>query len=532
MTDRWRRQCGVVLAMLLLVATGCATDRQGSSESTSARPELVIGVGDDNSVSELPRANVATGFGDANAPVFETLVTMGSDYGVQPLLATSTEFRAPNTWRFHLRQGVTFHNGARFDANAVVDNVKRVWDSSLTALDPTKPDVATVVDDYTVDLTPSETNPRLPDQLVHPLFGLRAPGTYAGDGTTPEKTPTGTGPFRFESYSKADHLTVARYDSYWGPKAKTTKLTFRFVPDAGTRLLQLQSGELDAIYDFPRQQASASADDRTLTTVTSQPGGYDALLLNGKGVAPHELLDDLRIRQAVAYGIDKATIVQNVWKGSAEATNTVIPAALLGRDAEMVRGYPYDKAQAERLLTEAGWAAGPDGIRTKDGRRLELTLVVADPELQRPTPELVQAQLKEVGIDVKLEVPGNPRAYYDQLDQGQGDLFAEIGSQNDADPIFLESLFTVEAPAFAAYASHFGAGPEYDQLFLKAASSPEPDQARHLAAQAMQIAVDKAVVVVPIAAIDRIWGLRRNVRGFVPQPSVANQKWDGVYAVK
>ena len=532
------RRCrlAIVLALALAVPTACATDKKpprATGAGTEGKPELVVAAGADSSrLDPPPRANVATGYGNANAPVFEPLVTLAPDFSIKPLLATSWEFRPPNTWRFRLRTGVRFHNGTPFDAAAVADNVRRLWGNDTTSVTTLGPDSAKVVDDFTVDLTPRQPNLRLVEQLVHPLLGLQAPGTFAGAGTAPENTPTGTGPFKFGSYRKGEQLQVTRFEDYWGAKAKTERITFRFLPDDNARVLALKAGDVDAVYDFPREQATQFANDPDITTVKSAPGGYSALLLNHRGKAPYDILSDLKVRQAVAHGIDKAAIVNNVWKGNAEVMNTVIPAPVLGANASKVKGYPFDRAQARRLLDDAGWAPGADGIRTKGGRRLQLTLLVSEAELQRPAPELVQSQLKEVGIDVKLDIPSDPSTYFVRLEQGQGDMFAEIGNQNDANAIFLGALFTAESGGFADYAGSFGAGRDYDQNFTKAIQSPDTEEVRRLAAESMHIAVDTVVAAVPIAGINRIWGLRRNVQGFTPHPSAVSQKWSDVYATR
>jgi ABC-type transport system substrate-binding protein len=110
-------------------------------------------------------------------------------------------------------------------------------------------------------------------------------------------------------------------------------------------------------------------------------------------------------------------------------------------------------------------------------------------------------------------------------------MFAEVGSQNDGNAILLGALFASEdVEGFPGYATNFGAGADYDQLFAKANGSPDEGEVRHLAAEAMQIAVDRVVAVVPIAGIDRIWGLRRDVEGFSPHPSAVSQKWSEVHA--
>ena len=183
------------------------------------------------------------------------------------------------------RAGCTFHNGAPFDAAAVADNVNEAVGryDQLTALGP---DSATVVDDFTVDLTPTEPNLRLVEQLVHPLLWHPGPGHLRRAGhRAREHAPPAPGRSSSASYRKGEQLEVIRFDGYWGAKAKTEKITFRFLPDDNARVLALKAGEVDAIYDFPREQATQFANDPDITTVKSAPGAYSALLLNHQGQA-------------------------------------------------------------------------------------------------------------------------------------------------------------------------------------------------------------------------------------------------------
>jgi peptide/nickel transport system substrate-binding protein len=461
--------------------------------------------------------------------VFETLVSMADDYSLKPLLATAWEFVEPGTWRFHLRKNVKFHDCQPLDAKAVVYSAK-LWaqrpDNQLSL----GPDSAVAVDDTTVDIKPTVTNRRLAEQLVHPLYGIQAPGTSAGDGQAPATTPTGTGPFRFVSYTQGQSLAVARFDGHWGPKPVTGKITFRFLPDDAARLLALKAGQIDAMYDVPRAQVSDLKKDRTLRIVTSGVGSYDAILLNLHGQPPYDKLGDLAVRQAVAYGIDRKTVVDNIWKGNAEVMQTFIPAPALGSYASLVQGHPYDPGKARALLEADGWKLDPDGYRSRGGTKLELSLWVTQPDLQAPLPDLVQAELKDVGMKVSVNAPGDPSVYFDRLSASAGDMFAEVGDQNDANPVFLGAPFTAAPGGFSDYAKSFGVGSPYDQLFEQAIAAPTTDEARRLAGQAMHLALDQTVAAAPIAGIYRIWGLRSNVQGFAPRASEVQQTWDSVWA--
>lgn len=503
----------------------------GATAQPAVDQHFLLGAPEDTTELEpAPEANVAMGYGDANAPVFEGLVEMAPDFTIEPVLATSWEFVEPNTWRFELREGVTFHDGQPFNADAVAYTINELWANTDSNLTNVGPESAVAVDEHTVEVTPTEDNLRFLQQIGHPSKAMIAPGTFAGEGTSPENTPTGTGPFHFVSYNRGQELVVDRNNDYWGEPTQLDRITIRFYPDDTSRVLALQSGEVDAIYDVPREQAPALEAEPELQIARSGVGAYDAILLNSHGEPPYDILQDRRVREALALGINKEAIVENVWRGNAEVMQTLIPAPVLGQYADMVQGHPYDPDRARALLEEAGWTLGDGDIRTKDGRRLEMTMLAWKPELQQPMPELVKAQLEEIGIDLTLDISSDSSIYFDRLGNGEGDLFAEVGNQNDANPIFLGAIFTgVQPGGFGSYGAAFGPEGAYDDAFREAFTTPDTERVRELAATAMHVAVDEYIAAVPIAGIYRIWGLSDRVQGFVPHPSSANQKWDAVW---
>ena len=226
-----------------------------------------------------------------DAGVNETLTRLGEDYSVQPGLATRWEFIAAGTnpdypgrptWRFFLRPGVKFHSGADFTAADVKWSFDRAraqnLDTSLT-MSSSGPSSVVVVDPLTVDITPRiltgnppSTNLRLPESFVHQFYGIYRDGTRPElYGTDPAGTVDGTGPFRFDSYTANDSITVTRNDAYWGPKARLGRINFKLVSDDTTRRLALDTGSIDVVFDVGRQQVAALRASSDVQVVTAPP---------------------------------------------------------------------------------------------------------------------------------------------------------------------------------------------------------------------------------------------------------------------
>jgi peptide/nickel transport system substrate-binding protein len=240
------------------------------------------------------------------------------------------------------------------------------------------------------------------------------------------------------SYSAEEELVVERNENYWGEPAKLDKITFRFYPDDTTRVLALQNGEVDLINDVPQGILFSLEGQSGIKIMTSPVGNVTLMYVARRDAEGNpKLLANPLLRRAVAASMDSESYVSGVLDGNAEVVDTIAPPAVLGDYADMVEGVDYDTAEAERLLDEAGWTRDGDGIRTKNGRPLEPTIVFGRVDLT--TVEFVQAQLREVGIDGKI-AQLDPGAYTDALDNGDYDLDISIPNQNDANPAFLLSL--------------------------------------------------------------------------------------------
>lgn len=527
--NRLRPLTAAVVALLVLAAA-CGSDDKEDASATSTAPklattqELSVGFTEDQYVLEGPE----TGLGayPLNVNVYETLTYLSADYQVKPGLAERWELRPPNTWRFYLRKGVKFHDGQPLTAQAVkAGTFDRVATRRGGGTIKAGPESAVVVDDHTIDFTATGPNLRVPEQLVHPSNFVPAPGSEPG------KKPVGTGPFRFVEYQPKERIVVEANPDYWGDKPTLTKITFRFYPDSETRRLALESGDIDLAYQVPRPDV-ADMEARGFRIEKSEVGAYRALYANVHGVPPHDLLGDPKLREALAKAIDRKALVEGVLDGLATTDPTWVPPSSLGQHRSAVKGVGYDQAGAKKLLDDAGWVPGGDGIRAKDGRPLKLKLVSGFPsaEVHRPVPTYLQAELKKIGVDVEIVERPDSASFQALISSGEGDLFLEEGNQNDANPAFLPVLllYTGGTGASAPYQKLFAPGPRFDELIAPALTAPDLDGVREAVGEALHEAIDVQKVLIPLAGVFRIYGMREEVQGFVPHPSFLNVQWSGV----
>ena len=502
--------------------TGTQASTPDAAEAVPTGELIVAALQDDYRI-EPNRATV--GMYPLNANVFEPLVRVAPDYQVVPMLAESWEFAEPNTWRFVLRQGVTFHDGTPLTAEAVKWSMSRVAATGGGILGVDENSVE-IIDDFTVEITPARTNMRVVQQVVHPSYSIVAPNTE------PAELRIGTGPFREVEYLREDRYVVESYDDYWGDAASVSKITFRFIPDATTRVLALQSGEVDFVIDVPRESAQELDSADGFSVITSSVGAYQALSFLIHGEEPYDLGRSKEIREAVAYAIDKEAIVDGVWQGLADSRSTMIPPAILGPAADMIVGTTYDPDRSRQILDGAGWIEGSGGVREKDGRQLKLTMIVRS-ATGLAMPEFVQAQLKDVGIEMGIDVTPDTATYEARVLAKEFDISAGMGNQNDANPCFLPDLLYYSPdpegdPESQMYGAAYAPGQVFDVHIDDCRAALTTEEVQEAAARAMKVLIDEEFVVIPLAGTYRIYGSSDVVKGFEPHPSNLNQLWTSV----
>lgn len=518
----------LVLALLLAACGGqpegapTDDDPDDTTDETSGEPDtdatVVIASDEDEWPAQGDGPNSSTWAYPLNANVFETLIVLDADYSLQPGLAEDWELVEPATWRFHLREGVTFHDGTEMTAADVEWSIERVLqkDSPGPLADSLTPETIVAVDDYTVEITPDPPNMRLPEQILHPNNAIVPEGVHNDD-----EEVVGTGRFRIVEYRENEVAVVERNEDYWGEPAQVAGIEFRFLPDPQTRIEALRSEEADVALEVPPDAvATLEADDR-FTIARSEPGRNQLIYINITGEEPFDLGADPAIREAVSFAIDREAYVETAFAGEADPGRWMAPGRVLGEFADMVEPVPYEPGTSREVLEDAGWVEGDDGIRERDGRRLEL-VIIGWPEVTLASFQLIQAQLADVGIDLEIRQASDRPTYNNFYGDTQFDLDLEVPNQNDGNPAFLPVLrmFSEREAAF-----RFAPGGEFDEWARTSNAAPTTEEVQEASAEMMRILIHDEHIVVPLAGVYRIYATGEGVDLPVVHPSRLNQSW-------
>lgn len=470
-----------------------------------------------------------------NTNIFDTLIRMDTNFQLHPMLAESWEYlEADNTWRFSLRQDVSFHNGQPFTAQAVVETMNRIASGEFGNVLNIDQNSTVAVDEYTVDIKPVAPDLQLPGRIAHPIFSIQAPDSDPFKGEH-----IGSGPFKLVEYIKDDHISVEKNPDYWGSVPQVDQINFVFMPDPNTRVEALQAQEVDIIYNVPLDTAKQLSSVSHVRALPSTVGAYQAISILLTGQKPHDITQDVLVREAIGYAIDRQVIINTVFDGFAADNQTLVPPGLLGQSVAEIKGYTYDPERAKTLLEEAGWQdTDGDGIREKDAQSLTLELISGFPSGpdNRQTPEVLQAQLRDVGIDLKITTVPDVPNYESFLTDKQGDLWLETGNQNSASPCFNPRYLYYGRDANPniyqlAFAPGQAGWSTFDDEADKCGTTSDATEAGQHAASAMHVLIDEARAVIPLVGLYQIWFTADNIQNFEPHPIFVMARWDTVSVV-
>ena len=336
----------VAVTAVLIALTACSTGQR--VDLGDASNNLIAAIAGEPDQLDPHKTSAYFSF-EVLENVFDTLVEPDADLEMRPALAESWEVSADQLlWTFRLRPGVTFHDGSPLTADDVVFSYRRIIDERLANVDKFSAvtDVR-AVDPLTVAIRVEQPTPNLLTNIGG-FKGMAIVARHNVESGQIARHPVGTGPFAFQSQKGGDSITLTANPSYWGGAPKVPGVTFRFISEPSTALSALQAGEIDWTDSVPTQRVAQLRDDDSLHLAVTTSNDYWYLALN----EAHEPWDDVRARQAVAYGIDRDAIVAATSYGTAAANQLAIPEGNPWyTDYDR---YRHDPDTANRLLDEAG----------------------------------------------------------------------------------------------------------------------------------------------------------------------------------
>ncbi|OMD58039.1 nickel ABC transporter substrate-binding protein [Paenibacillus odorifer] len=424
-----------MLLVIVVLISGCSNSNNSNStaranntanneaaQGSEAQDKTVtVAISSDAGIDRLD-AGAYDGSMNVHAMIYEGLVEYGEKGEILPSLAESWDIsKDGKVYTFHLRHDVKFSDGTEFNADAVKFSFERWIKDPANSLNvATAMQSLVVVDEHTITMTFNKAYyPFLTELSFARPVRIISPSAVepAGDITGKFIKAIGTGAWMAESYKTDQEAILVRNPNYWGEMPKLSKIILKVIPDPQSRVLALQAGDVDIaggqMGKLPVESVPVIEADSSLTLQKAQGTNSHFMIFNYKTTA----LQDLNVRKAINLAINKKSIVDDLMDGIGSEAQGLFPLTVPYVTESNNTWYGFDLLEAKQLLAAAGYTdSDGDGIVQKDGAPLELNFVLQQAEYPewKSISELVQSELKEIGIRVNLQVL-EPNAYYDTL---------------------------------------------------------------------------------------------------------------------
>jgi peptide/nickel transport system substrate-binding protein len=513
----------LAISMLLIGCSDKTKETSGndnkSSDSGSKKDTLVYGRGGDSTSLDPITSTEGETF-KITENIMETLLQYGEqDTTVNPGLAKEWEVSDDGlTYTFKLQEGVKFHDGTDFNAEAVIFNFNRWMNGNAddfpyyTMFGGYKGEEGHVIkeikaiDEHTVQFV--LTRPQAPflKNLAMSPFGISSPAAVEKFGDKYRENPVGTGPFKFVEWKQNDRIVLEKNENYWQKGLpKLNKLIFRVIPENSARMNALVNGEID-VMDGLNNSDEANIKSNDKLQVIKRPSmnvGYLGFTVN------RPPFDNKLVRQALNYAIDKEAIINAFYGGQAIPAVNAMPPSIEGYN-DSVKDYPYDLEKAKALLKEAGFA---------NGFEMDLwAMPVARPYMPEgmKVAEVIQESFSKIGVKAKIQSV-DWATYLDKAAKGEFDAFmlGWTGDNGDADN-FLYTLLDKDSIGSNNYS--FYANDSLHDVLIKAQTESDQEKRNVLYKQAQEIIKDDAPWV-PLVHSTPLLAASKDVVNYLPHPT-------------
>ncbi len=449
--------------------------------------------------------------------VIEALIELDQQGRAHPRLATGWQVsRDGREWTFRLREGIMFHDGTPFNADAVKFSFDRILDpatKSQTGLS----EIGTyqssqVVDSKTIKMTFKEPYAPFFNNLHDVVLGAVSPAAVKKYGADFGSNPVGTGPYKFQEWVRGGHITLVRNDKYVNTSDivshKTLPyldtLTFRVIMEDQTRLNSLRTGEADFIYRVPAINVEGVQSDPRFQVFKNMYAGEPVMFLINRSKFP---TDDLAVARAMQFAVNKQVVTRIATAGISPVAYGPLKPVVWGYNPEVEKLYRYDPPKARQVLEEAGWKAGPGGIRVKNGQACKMVCAVKSDPVTVSMLTAIQGMLKSVGIDLEIQTMALPAS-------------EELARQGKSNMTFMEwrgidpDILTVQFHSKNIGGWNMGhfRNPALDRLLDEGRALVDPKQRLPLYQKAQMVIMDQAATL-PLYNLIAIDGAKNNLTG-------------------
>ena len=462
---RKKKSVGAVFCLMTLFLLSC---------SSRPDPNTLVMLIETSPTNLDPRVGIDAWSERIDSLICDDLLSRGDDLNVAPGLAEKWEIPDPLTYVFHLHRGAKFHDGRLLTAR----DVKWTFDSLLQGkIRSTKAAVYKFVDrieapdDATIIFHMKEQDATLLWNLSDGAIGI----VPAGSGDEMTRHPIGSGPFKFVSAETDREIVLERNDDYWGEKAKLARVRFAVVPDETTEALELRKGSGDiAVNSLTPDTVLTLAREPNLSVDSAHGTRFAYLGFNLRD----PILKDVRVRQAIAYALDRRPMIEYLWRGQAELARSVLPTQSWAYNGD-VPAYDHDPEKAKQLLDAAGYSA-------VNGVRFHITMKTSTDANTRLMVAVMQQQLREVGIALDIR-SFESATFFSDVIHGAFQMYGLrwIGGNEDPD-IFEYAFHSSKFPPNGANRG-FYSNPKLDALIDKARREIDPSARKPLYAEVQRI---------------------------------------------
>lgn len=482
----------LIFGVALLVTVGTGAFAAGMETFTLGLP------GDAKTLD--PQQAVDTISFAVSKHINEPLVTVdGKTKELVPVLAESWEILDSQTYKFYLKKGVKFHNGEEFTAEDVVFSLKRAASPASVHAGSRGKYIDTegfqIIDKYTVIVKTRGPVGGWLDSMKHPYASIYNKKAVEEAGDEYFRNPVGTGPFKFNSWTKGERIELTAFEDYHGTPPNFKNFNFFVLPDDSSRVIALETEKVDMIYAVPPSDFER-LNESTKVKVVKAPGlGLIYLGMNTQ----KKPLDDPRVRQAIDYAINKVAYDAVVYQGnSAQPAGPLVPASTFS--PKNVKEHKFDPEKAKALLTEAGY---PNGI--------SLSLWISNFQDRVNGATVIQSMLANVGIKVDIQV-FESGVFDGKVKTNEQDLIISTwGMQTNRDAgHFWLSLFhsgSIGATNWTVFSD-----PEVDKGIDTVNSTVDPE-ARTLLFQGIWDRLETLRPMVPLSVPNELYGARKDLVG-------------------